>query len=442
MGSPIAVGFGEDGPLTGWLAASAAVGGSESVDVARAVRIAGSGDLAESSRKASHPASMVAMGEAQAAAQGVGTDAWCGKIVREFTTTARENVGRIADLALALAQSGEVLPPAQWRADVASTGGPGSLTTLLCPLHLVQKGYDVAKVGVPGRPAGAIDSLGTLAGYVASLDSNEVTRVIDLARFASTLPTHFAPADGALFSYRKRHGAQAVPSLVIASLLSKKLAVGLTSFVIEVRQMDGGNFGATREEAQANAEMLVSVATELGLRAAAPVSRYDEPPQPYIGRLEALVALLAAVGDGSNEPWLDEHFRYCRGLADLLPTSPTASEASLNETLDRHLFAQGAVGIESMASEVERRSRKASRCELAASRAGRLSWRPATIRAALVSAQRADVSHQFSDPLGIVLRVRSGAEVAKGEPVAEVRASTARGLAAALRELAASMDVE
>ena len=382
------------------------------------------------------------MREVEPDARGVGSDAWCGEIVREFSTTSREHIERIADLALDLAQSGDVLPSEPWRADIASTGGPGSLTTLLCPLHLVQIGYSVAKVGVPGRPAGAIDSLGTLAGYATSLDSGEVASVIEHASFASTLPTHFAPADGALFSYRQRHGAQAVPALVIASLLSKKLAVGLTSFVIEVRQFEGGNFGGTREQAEANAEMLVSVAAELGVQAIAPVSQYDAPPQPHIGRLEALVALLAALAEGPNEPWIGEHFSYCHGLANLLPTNPAAVDTSLKDALDRHLAAQGAGGIEAMASEVERRSREAYRFELTANRDGRLSWRPTVIRSVLVAAQTKDTTHQFPDPLGIVLRARSGEMVVEGQPIAEIRASTESGLARAQRDLESSMEVE
>ena len=49
-------------------------------------------------------------------------------------------------------------------ADVASTGGPGSLSTLLPPFVLSTLGCNVVKLGVPGRSAGAIDSLATLPG--------------------------------------------------------------------------------------------------------------------------------------------------------------------------------------------------------------------------------------------------------------------------------------
>ena len=60
----------------------------------------------------------------------------------------------IAHLALAMGQSGVLLsqPKGQPTADLASTGGPTSLSTLLGPLYLRDLGYLVPKLGVPGRP--------------------------------------------------------------------------------------------------------------------------------------------------------------------------------------------------------------------------------------------------------------------------------------------------
>ncbi len=64
-----------------------------------------------------------------------------------------------ADLARSVASSGaQISARASFSADVASTGGPTSLSTLICPLFLRAAGAVVPKLGVPGRPAGGIDS--------------------------------------------------------------------------------------------------------------------------------------------------------------------------------------------------------------------------------------------------------------------------------------------
>ena len=71
----------------------------------------------------------------------------------------------IAELANWLAASGEQLSPRGRTADLASTGGPGSLSTLWAPAALVASGFLVPKLGVLGRPAGGIDVLSQVPGY-------------------------------------------------------------------------------------------------------------------------------------------------------------------------------------------------------------------------------------------------------------------------------------
>ena len=75
----------------------------------------------------------------------------------------------IAYLATTLGGSGSVLsiPDGRFAADLASTGGPTSLSTLIGPLYLRAMGCCVPKLGVPGRPAGGVDA-------VVSKNTNEL----------------------------------------------------------------------------------------------------------------------------------------------------------------------------------------------------------------------------------------------------------------------------
>lgn len=234
----------------------------------------------------------------------------------------------IATLATLLAGSGESLPqPADWIvADVPSTGGPSSLSTLLCPLVLLAGGAHVPKLGVPGRPAGGIDVLACIPGFTTELNSNQVQCCLDGCGFAHFLAgDRFAPLDAILFSYRQKTGSQNVPSLAIASLLSKKLAVGVKHVTLDVRVAPFTNFGDW-EASRLNARRFLSVASQLGISATSVLSDSSIPYQGYIGRGESLLAI-RSVFDGKAKGDLLSHYRFCQRLAETCLRTPNRCSA-------------------------------------------------------------------------------------------------------------------
>src|SRR5579863_6101191 len=118
----------------------------------------------------------------------------------------------LAHLARVLAASGLQAP--QWpnSSDVASSGGPSSLTMLLCPLYLRALGFLVPKVSVPGRPAGGIDVMGTIPGFRVDMPASLFAETVETAGMCHVRAgPEIAPLDGLLFDYRKRVGAISVP---------------------------------------------------------------------------------------------------------------------------------------------------------------------------------------------------------------------------------------
>jgi pyrimidine-nucleoside phosphorylase len=101
--------------------------------------------------------------------------------------------GEIAELARGLASSGAELPPDPCSADLASTGGPTSLSTLLCPLFLRARGLRVPKLSVVGRPAGGVDVLQTIPGFNAALELP--TAKAALARSGGVPPLRWTRGD-------------------------------------------------------------------------------------------------------------------------------------------------------------------------------------------------------------------------------------------------------
>jgi hypothetical protein len=90
--------------------------------------------------------------------------------LRSVSEDAPSDASLAAELATALASSGEVYDPhCLLTADVASTGGPSSLSTLLCPLFLRVGGLVVPKLGVPGRPAGGTNMSQSIARCVETI---------------------------------------------------------------------------------------------------------------------------------------------------------------------------------------------------------------------------------------------------------------------------------
>lgn len=345
----------------------------------------------------------------------------------------------VARLAAHLAASGE---RARWSdswktADVASTGGPASLSTLLAPLWLRAEGCRVVKLAVPGRPAGAIDSLGTISGYRVKLSTDEVRSVVAVCGFAYFLADdRFAPLDAALYQYRRRNGAVAIPTLAAASLLAKKVAVGVRMVGLDVRVGPHGNFGVSRAEARANAVVFCAAARLLGIDAVAFLGVEDRPAQPLIGRGESLVALAHTLGIrcvDDRDSWLESHAADCRRMAttiahatagaDSQDGAPSSALGPVRDAFEAHLEAQGAT-MAGFLDRVEGVS-AAARVTVHAEGTGTLQLDLARIRDALVAAQSDAAPGVYGDPAGLRLLVRPGHAVMAGEPIAAVRCSPA-----------------
>lgn len=333
-----------------------------------------------------------------------------------------------AALARALAGSEMFLPSDnEFSADVASTGGPSSLSTLLSPLFLREGGAIVPKLGVPGRPAGGIDCLAQIGGYEVLLDRRKVDAILNSGGYAHFVADgQLAPLDGRVFRMRQQSGHQSVPTLVAASLLSKKLAVGIRRAGLDVRVAPHGNFGVSWDAARANAALFVKTAQILSIEAFPVLTDARYPYQPFIGRSEALVGM-DDVFRSQRSPWLEDHYRICMNLA-LACAPPSAraaiadaSPSDLRRHFDQNLLDQGA-SPEAFEQLVES-TRRNHIHQLRATSDGFIHFPLEAIRRALVVWQKAEESaaRPFPDPVGLILCRRPGERVRKGDVIATVR---------------------
>lgn len=338
----------------------------------------------------------------------------------------------VAYLAKTLAHSGTVLTynDGNIKADIASTGGPGSLTTILCPLFLRAFGFVVPKLGVPGRPAGGIDVLSQIPGYKYDLTNQEIKHILTDSGYAHFLASdRYAPLDAKLFEYRKKHGALAYPPIVIASILAKKIAVGVQLAGLDIRVAPHGNFGTSWSIARENAQRFCRVAALVGCQGVCFLTNNDVPPQPYIGRGESLVALYLYFEE--KEPaWLRHHVDMCYAmslsLAAKMNLKVTAypSRSELLEIFGDHLSAQGTTFAAFKQRIVQ--WQKEPVFELKAQEDGFLVVDLECIRENInrFQVQAANEIILFPDPCGIILEKRPGQHVRKGEKIASIRFST------------------
>ena len=333
----------------------------------------------------------------------------------------------VLELAYQLARSGVMLGRSDDFADIASTGGPTSLSTLLCPLFLREMGRRIPKLGVPGRPAGGIDVLGQIPGYRVDLDPKEVENVIERSGYVHFLATgQFAPLDLRLFEYRQAVGAQSVPDLAIASLLSKKLAVGVVGAGLDVRVARHGNFGTSWSVAREHATRFCCIGKMAGLDPTCFLTHAQTPYQPYVGRGETLLAL-EALFSGAADERLNAHADLCFAMAMSVAkfSGPRPSLAALRTSFIENLEAQGA--SETAFYEKTCSIKDQPRFELTSPSSGFVSIRLDTMRDVFVRLQKESVvdnEARFPDPCGAILRVQAGSYVQKDQPLASVRIRT------------------
>lgn len=334
------------------------------------------------------------------------------------------------ELAEKYVNSGEIFSPPSGSitADVASTGGPSSLTTLLIPLFLSASGLYVPKLGVPGRPAGGIDCLAQIEGYKTELDARELRAAMEYAGYAHFEANGlFAPLDARAFRLRQQVAAQDVPTLVVASLLSKKMAVGVQRAGLDIRVAPHGNFGKTWESAKSNARLFTAVASRLGLSGHPVLTDGRYPYQPYIGRAESLLALEDTF-TGNACAWLCAHVEQCRQIAiSVAPENKRSTVTSvkaheLKSAFLRNLEAQGANEVSFNQLVSATRAQHIHR--LVADRDGFVRYSLNGIRESFVRYQANTVAAaKFSDPVGIMLQRRHGEWVGQGQCIASLRVS-------------------
>ncbi|MEB2310634.1 MAG: thymidine phosphorylase [Sorangiineae bacterium] len=207
-------------------------------------------------------------------------------------------------LTRAMLHSGDVLELRSVRApkvDKHSTGGVGDkISICLAPL------VAACGVAVPmisgrglGHTGGTLDKLEAIPGYQVGLEPRrfeKVVREVGTSMIGQT--ARLAPADRRIYALRDVTGTVESIPLIVASILSKKLAEGIDALVLDVK-VGRGAFMKDRARARALARALVRVGRGGGKQVVALITDMDTPIGASIGNaLETREAIEVLAGGG------------------------------------------------------------------------------------------------------------------------------------------------
>lgn len=222
------------------------------------------------------------------------------------------NERETADLTEAMRNSGRNLEWDVVTADKHSTGGVGDKLSLVIQPLVAACGVCVPSLtgrglGITG---GTADKLETIPGYSCSQPLDRFQEIAKAIGVSMTVQTdEIAPADKKLYALRDVTGTVASIPLIVASILSKKLAEGAGVLVFDVK-CGKGAFMKTPEDAKALAAALVAGSKAAGRKAAALVTDMNAPLGFAVGNANEVREALAVLGsnrfgtdpDGAKDP--------------------------------------------------------------------------------------------------------------------------------------------
>ena len=162
--------------------------------------------------------------------------------------------------------------------DKHSTGGVGDKTSLVLAPILASCGLFVPMISGRGlgHTGGTLDKFDSIPGYNTSPDSDTFKRVVKEVGCAIIGQTeNLAPADKKLYSIRDVVGTVESLPLITSSILSKKIASGLKTLVLDVKA-GNGSFNNTIEVSNKLANSLVNVAKGAGLKCEAIITDMNQ----------------------------------------------------------------------------------------------------------------------------------------------------------------------
>ncbi len=324
------------------------------------------------------------------------------------------------------------------RVDKHSTGGVGDKTSLLLAPMLAASGVLVPMMSGRGlgHTGGTLDKLEAIPGFRTDLPLDRAERQVrSLGAALIGQTAEIAPADRKLYALRDVTGTVESVPLISASIMSKKLAEGLTGLVLDVK-VGAGAFLPDSERALELARTMIALGEARGCPTVALLTAMDRPLGVACGNaLEVAESIAGLRGEGPVDLMT---VTEALGIEMLLLARVSANRAAAREQL-RQVIRNGAAlevlrrlieaqgGDPRVVDEPARLPQAAVRRELLAGRAGVIQLvEPRAVGWAIIGlgGGRAQVSDTIDPAVGVEVLVTPGTRVTQGVPLARIHART------------------
>jgi len=319
-------------------------------------------------------------------------------------------------------------------ADKHSTGGVGDKITL--PLTPLVAACGAAVPQLSGRglghTGGTLDKLESIPGFRSRLSNTEFLRQLrEVGGVICAAGEGLAPADRKLYALRDVTGTVESIPLIASSIMSKKIAEGTASLVLDVK-VGSGAFMKDVDRARELARTMVDLGAAHGVRTVALLTDMSTPLGLAVGNaveVAEAVEVLAGGGPGDVVELTLALAREMLGLAGLPDADPRAALED-GRAMDTWRALVGAQGGDPDAplpraaeSEVVRSTVDGHVSTVDAYRIGVAAWR--------LGAGRARKEDPVSAAAGVLLHRKPGDRVAPGDPLYELRTDDAGRIDAA-----------